>query len=894
MMPPPLPVPAPHVISRGSAPRGTFQIPDSGLPPAPDSFLTRFRTACGIAQPPPPPPQSVQPPPPSTDVTASVAHPKSVPAQVPPLQSAPSPYTDTSRPSLASLQTDTTNTKSAEQVADEAEDTLIKVLPDTDADTDVGTDVGSAADFTSNLDIASNPDPASNSDVALPDISLSYPVLRFCSAHALLDQDALDALGLPLGFVWSPFGPLPEVSRVTRAPPRCGTCAAFLARGNGADEIVNGARVWTCAFCGRNDNAAAGVPPEGAPELVADVVEYVHSEPTRPSALPGVVVLIVDENVDATEVSWARAATAAVHAAAVSRGLRFLLLSVGSGCSVAVRGDDNGDAETTPVLDMMSVARASRLSATEKDRFFLKSPPMPSNVELDPENTEVLEKFHKVTDSFIVPRAPYGEEVTQVSPDEMAESQNEDGEKRGSPEPKRRIREEPRRLDVAIFIALELISGITDSENSRILSLLTGPPTLSEHALRQTFIDKDGQNIEGERQNGSQVTAALTKLYEQVGSRAGEMRVALDFLSFGGSNEFGGQILLGAAKRSRGGLVYCAAHSFSSAASLAEAATYLVQRSTTPGVVSIRVSSPLVVARVIGPAYPTAAPHTYAVPGIDPTAGFTIILKTTTGVEDEKDVPSHTVIQLAAKSGESTRVVTARVPVTRDPVELLEGLDPEVCALVLGKACVVSGGALTRPGVASKSIDEAVRRLLHGSEASVGVARLLYELRRGTMLDGHLSPDAALVLRACFLRAECGIASLLMSPRLFTNATSERETGLMGEVALERLHVKKDAVLVLDTGFNVFVFVGEEASESSELAISQSAQVVAAQRVSPCQLWKLRSGEEAAYVLNSYLSASKGAEGSRDMSAVERGFMPYCEWLAPKSEVVKALRSAAV
>ncbi|KAI0557897.1 hypothetical protein FGB62_253g09 [Gracilaria domingensis] len=221
---------------------------------------------------------------------------------------------------------------------------------------------------------------------------------------------------------------------------------------------------------------------------------------------------------------------------------------------------------------------------------------------------------------------------------------------------------------------------------------------------------------------------------------------------------FAGEILLGTAKVSRGRLVYSAAHSYSAASALAEAAVFLVRTSTIPGVVSIRVSSPLSVARVIGPAFPTAWPQNYVVPGIDPITGFSAMLKPNFNIEAEADPPHSAVLQLAAKSSKA-----------------------------------------------------------------VGVVRLMHELRRGLLLGEHIHPNISLILRSFFLRAECSLASLLMSLRLLTNVMTDDATGLIAEVQLEKKFVKYDAVHVLDTGFKVFVYADSRALKDAEAAIFESA-----------------------------------------------------------------------
>lgn len=74
------------------------------------------------------------------------------------------------------------------------------------------------------------------------------------------------------------------------------------------------------------------------------------------------------------------------------------------------------------------------------------------------------------------------------------------------------------------------------------------------------------------------------------------------------------QIVLEALKRSRSGIVYCVPYQFSANSALAEAAVLLTMRPSQAGVVSIRVSTLLMVWRLLAPVFITAAEHTYAVP----------------------------------------------------------------------------------------------------------------------------------------------------------------------------------------------------------------------------------------------------------------------------------------
>lgn len=664
-------------------------------------------------------------------------------------------------------------------------------------------------------------------------------------------------------------------TRIGHSPYRCRTCGSFLAPGNGAEEILAGKQTWTCSFCGRDDNSLVGVEINRTtlPELYNDIVQYPSPKGAqRNVSMRGVQVVIVDENLDEDEAAWARVALNAVHKSATNMGLRFVLITVGNGCSVCVRGE--GRVDEVPIVELMTLNRARHLTKEEKEDFFLAPP-----------NSKEGSKGAN-TDKFVKPNTTSTQGGSEESKGYLSADTGQEGHGRFDSKDKQR------RLDLAINVAIELMSGVADLGVSRILCLATGPPSLpSEPEDLDEDMDRRRRTVEG-----SDEALALKRLYERVGVRVGDLRVALDFLCFGACQDFAGPILLGAAKRSRGGLLFSAAHGFSSAQALAEAAVFLTKKSSSPGLASIRVSSPLAVARVIGPAYPTAAPHAYVIPSIDSTVGFTVILKVKESSENpggdrNQPRPTHGVVQLAAKSFESTRVITTRIPLVEDSSDYLKVLDAEISAIVLGKACIVSGGALTQPEIAARSIDMSARRMLRSSERSAGVVQLLYELRRGLLIDRQISADSALVLRSFFLSGEATLSSLLMSPRFFTNVTSDETSGLMAEVTLEKRHIRKDAVLVLDTGFNVFVYVGEAASREAEDAISESAREVALQRISPCQLWKLQPGPDADYLLDWYLAAEEVQRGGSRAPRSDEGFIRYCKSLAPDSITVRLLQS---
>lgn len=110
----------------------------------------------------------------------------------------------------------------------------------------------------------------------------------------------------------------------------------------------------------------------------------------------------------------------------------------------------------------------------------------------------------------------------------------------------------------------------------------------------------------------------------------------------------------------------------------------------------IRVSTSLVVSIVIGPAYLTAAAHTYSVPVVDLKTAFTVALRKVAGGETARAYARHEeIVELGAKKGGATRFVTARIPTTGTTTDLLDSLDVEACAVLLSKGCVVSSGGVT-------------------------------------------------------------------------------------------------------------------------------------------------------------------------------------------------------
>ncbi|KAI0562037.1 hypothetical protein FGB62_67g05 [Gracilaria domingensis] len=371
----------------------------------------------------------------------------------------------------------------------------------------------------------------------------------------------------------------------------CGTCGSFVAHGNGAEGLLKGSSQLKCQFCAQNDNEAGNAAsrtlndPASYPKLYVDTIEPEH--PQSVNAM--------------RSAQWGRTATAAVRIAAAESVLRFALLPT----------------------EMMSVARASNRTAKEKERFFLNPPSSVVNGTANLNGT-YAELQRVSTDVFIASRAHSafaGDQKTTAESELNNEAQI-----------KTRVvwlpsEAESRRLNVALFVAFELIKDMAGSESSRILSLITGPRKLPEQAMPPVVSTVKGEIPEQSSTDETETKVALTKLYEQVGSKSGDVRLALDFLCSAVPERFAADILLGAAKRSREGLVYSATHSFSAASAVAEAAVNLFLRSASPHVVFIRVSSPLNVARLNGSAFSPASPQTNVVPGIDSMSEYSAILK---------------------------------------------------------------------------------------------------------------------------------------------------------------------------------------------------------------------------------------------------------------------------
>lgn len=628
------------------------------------------------------------------------------------------------------------------------------------------------------------------------------------------------------------------------------------------------------------------------PQLSCDVFTSTQhaTNLSSPSPHRPAVVLIVDENFSDTATKFLSAAVTAVHNLAVSRSHRFVFLTIGAGCSAVPNGVLQS--VTAPIVEALSPSRVATMSPAEKSRYIFDGSTSISN------SFSSQDDLSSLFENIVTPRlSPFGrDEWHQCGSMSTALSFDV---KSSFPNPSLGRQ---RRLDEAISVAFELLTGTCDLGNSRIISLISGPPTLGKKTENANSVDGDS--------SGAVHKHSLAKVYEKIGTKAHELQLCLDFLVFEEGDGFAAKVLLGAARRSKGGTIHCAAHSFASPKMIADAAVYLASRSTIGGVVSMRVSSPFVIARVIGPGFPTATPHTYSVSSADSSVGFTVVLR---GLSDDKSTSQegevskacriknhHAVIQLTAASGGICRVVTVRIPVVRSMEVFMSSLDVEVSSVVLGKACVVSGGGVMNPKVVAASVDATVRQLVeNGGQSATGVIRLLYDLRFGPLVEPHFHTDQSVMLRSLFLRAESALAALLMSPRLFTNAVTDGNTGMMTEVPLERKFVNGSSVAVLDTGLNVFVFAGKNSQPGAVEAITESARNVVAQRALPCQLWELSQNSAAESILTTYLWNENNtarnsfpiSEGQTKDHSGNKGFTEYLRLLSPEAKLWRVLQS---
>lgn len=683
---------------------------------------------------------------------------------------------------------------------------------------------------------------------------------------------------------------------VTSHPLACSTCGAFLANANGGEALLQGASTWACGFCGRDDNDASSLTSRimtapHVPQLSCEVFSFTQPVPTLSSPSPHrpAVVLIIDENFSHKAAQFARASVTAVRNTAISRSNRFVLLTVGAGCSAVPNGVLQS--VSAPSVEVLSSSRAASMSPSEKARYIYDGPLS------DGDSLFSHGDLSALFENVITPRlSPFGRDEWRQACSASKSSGVDVKSSLPNPSPSGQ-----RRLDEAISVAFELLTGTSDLDNSRIISIISGPPTVAKKTEKAD--DVGGVHSE------TFPVPSLSKIYENIGLRAHELRLCLDFLILEEEEGFAAKALLGAARRSKGGTVYCAAHSFASPKSLADAAVYLTSRSTVGGVVSMRVSSPFAIARVIGPGFPTASAHTYSVTSVDPSVGFTIVLRALADDKksDESGKASQTfrskkgfaVIQLSSLSAGICRVVTVRMPVVCSKEVFLSSLDVEVSSVVLGKACVVSGGGVMKPEIVATSVDATVRQLVeYGGQATAGVIRLLYDLRFGPMVEHYFQTDQSVMLRSLFLRAECVLAALLMSPRLFTNAVAEGNSGMMTEVPLERKFVNESSVTVLDTGVNVFVFAGENSQPNAVEAITESARNVVSQRALPCQLWEISKNSAAESILGTYLWTENNVDkNAKLMGRVQpseqsgtKGFTEYLRLLTPDSKLWHALR----
>jgi hypothetical protein len=378
-------------------------------------------------------------------------------------------------------------------------------------------------------------------------------------------------------------------------------------------------------------------------------------------------------------------------------------------------------------------------------------------------------------------------------------------------------------------------------------------------------------------------SAELRDKFEEIGDRAGEARIPLFFLSYGVAEDIGCDIraLHAAASRSRGGMVYGAPHGFPSRESLCTAAVHLANWSITPALISIRVSPPLRVDNVIGPAAETAAPDTFAVTSTDPTTGFVVVLGAS-AAKTQRDGSStgydSTVLQLVVKSSLRTRVITLRIPITDDNTKFIGALDPEAAAIVVAKAEMVkAGGVDTHSYKFAAVLDTCIRKLIAHKPPIATVANLLFGLRRGPLVEPHVGLDEGLVLRSIFQRSECTISSLMMSPRAFYTTTG---AGAMAEgPSTPDLFNLGNALVVLDAGTIVFVWAGPHADSKLQESVVRSAKEVAVGR-GLTQCFVVHAGDEMDEVLQGYVTPKSVPGAKSDFDGLEDiPFMSFLEYV---------------
>jgi hypothetical protein len=145
-------------------------------------------------------------------------------------------------------------------------------------------------------------------------------------------------------------------------------------------------------------------------------------------------------------------------------------------------------------------------------------------------------------------------------------------------------------------------------------------------------------------------------------------------------------------------------------------------------------------------------------------------------------------------------------------------------------------------------------------------------------VEAHVGLDEALVLRSIFQRSECTISSLMLAPRGFYTTTG---AGTMAEgPSNSDILGMSNAVVVLDAGAIVFVWVGSDADSKIEHSVVHSAhEVVAARGLAQCIV--VHAGDEMDEVLRGYITPKSIQGSSSDSNGLEDvPFMSFLDYVA--------------
>lgn len=794
-------------------------------------------------------------------------------------------------------------------------------------------------------------------------------------------QDVVSVI--PPAVVWTPFAHVENVPTApASAPPqRCGACGSFLAKGNGIEafnRLEPGVFGWNCVFCGKQnelvvDRDGCGLDGLGTAEWISnqlnsDTVEYVSdgnisgdvSNPSRQKlsfqeSFSGVacgrrgIVVLVDENVEMPESAEIFRAVKDIYSSCLADGTKFMLVLFGAAVSVAVVASPQVESarDSAVILDTLTPLQAEVMPISKKMMYFTGAENRPGNStgkEAEDNDDFVLHLLQTVI-------CGYSDDVnnddTDRNSDEIVPNDVQENPPAAIPQSYRILAsEKPRALNQAIEVALELIEGVVDAENTRFITFITGVPTLSgaedgARSISQVFHTDAGSTLpvadsgdlvfdddasvmsrasratsivslqddpfaalrpqtaseasishpqrqeednswltyltsglgwwnqppatrreqnasEGHAEDSQDRRASLAdserpresieirerkeekaaarsnspqleQVFEALGGRAGERRLGLFFICYGVEGGCDARALHAAASKSRGGIVYSAPHGFSSVDDLAKVAQHMALVSTSPALVSMRVSRPLRVAHVIGSASETAAPDTFSLAGADPGLGLVIVLEVDPVAASKPNFPVFAVLQLSTKSLTSSRVITLEVPFASERSQYLESIDTEIAAVVLGKLSLAdAGGASANSYKLAGAVDSRVGRLLALSPPMVSIANLLFSLRRGPLIERHEGLDEALVLRALFHRADCKTSMLVMAPRVFT--TSTNAAAMAENKPSAEIMTQSRTVSVVDAGISVFVWIGAESSAEAQESVVLSAQQLASVR----------------------------------------------------------------